>query len=50
MSANKTEVNDMNHVKMFDTHKTWNFESTLKIPTYLIALAVGDLEYRALDQ
>ena len=36
-----TEANDLNA-----THKTWSFESTIKIPTYLIALAIGDLEYR----
>ena len=41
MSANMTEVNDLN-----TSHKTWSFESTIKIPTYLIALAIGDLEYR----
>ena len=44
MSANMTEVNDMNAINA--THKTWSFESTIKIPTYLIALAIGDLEYR----
>jgi leukotriene-A4 hydrolase len=41
MSANSTGVDQLN-----STHKMYKFENNIKMPTYLIAIAVGDLEYR----
>lgn len=42
MSANETRV-----VEDGD-YKVYSYENTIKMPSYLIALAVGDLEYRSL--
>jgi len=43
MSANRTKV------KTNETHKTFEYVNSIRIPNYLIALAIGDLEFRALD-
>ena len=45
MSANETKVKDLNQ-----THKQYSFESKIKIPSYLIAMAIGDLEYKSLGK
>ena len=45
MSANETNLEWLN-----TTHKAYSFESTIKMPSYLIAIAVGDLEYRSLGK
>jgi leukotriene-A4 hydrolase len=39
MSANSTGVQEFNK-----THKLYSFKNSIKIPSYLIALAVGDLK------
>lgn len=39
MSANSTSLSQVNA-----THKVYEFQNDIKIPSYLIALAVGDLE------
>jgi leukotriene-A4 hydrolase len=44
MSANETSAVDYN-----DTHKVTTFECTVKIPSYLIAILVGDLAIRSLS-
>ena len=43
MSANETGVATYN-----STHSVTRFLCEIKMPSYLIALAVGDLEYRAI--
>ena len=43
MSANETGSSWLN-----STHKVYLFQNTIKMPCYLIAIAVGDLEYRSL--
>jgi leukotriene-A4 hydrolase len=43
MSANSTGVKDFNK-----THKAFSFTNSIKIPSYLIALAVGDLKKESL--
>lgn len=45
MSANKTKMETLN-----ETHNAYYFESNIKMPSYLIAIAVGDLEYRSLGR
>lgn len=42
MSANSTGKFESS------THTTYMFKNTIKMPSYLIAIAVGDLEYRSL--
>ena len=44
MSANETSVIDVNA-----THKVTTFNCTIKIPSYLIAIVIGDLTTRALS-
>jgi leukotriene-A4 hydrolase len=44
MSANETSV-----VAYNDTHKVTTFECSIKIPSYLIAILVGDLAIRSLS-
>jgi leukotriene-A4 hydrolase len=44
MSANRTSVYNSSK-----TQTTYVFKNTIPMPSYLIALAVGDLEYKALD-
>lgn len=44
MSANETSVIDFN-----ETHKVTTFNCSIKIPSYLIAIVVGDLTTRALS-
>jgi leukotriene-A4 hydrolase len=44
MSANETESMDFN-----TTHKVSKFECDIKVPSYLIAIVVGDLEVRSLN-
>jgi aminopeptidase N len=39
MSANETAVKDLD-----ESHRLYQFQSNIKIPSYLIALAVGNLE------
>ena len=39
MSGNDTDVKDIN-----DTHKMYSFDNSIKMPSYLIAIAVGDLQ------
>lgn len=39
MSANETSVKDLD-----ESHRLYQFQSDIKIPSYLIALAVGNLE------
>jgi len=44
MSANETGI-----IPYKETNQTmYRFENTIKMPSYLIAIAVGDLEYRSL--
>ena len=43
MSANVTDIQKYN-----DTHTITSFANDIKIPCYLIALAMGELEYRSL--
>ena len=43
MSANETGVEDFN-----STHKSFKFLNEIRMPSYLIAIAVGDIEYRSL--
>lgn len=43
MSANETKVEQVD-----DDHKVYHFKNDIKIASYLIAIAVGDLEYRSL--
>merc|ERR1740130_510816 len=44
MSANETGI-----IPHEETNQTmYRFENTIKMPSYLIAIAVGDLEYRSL--
>jgi aminopeptidase N len=44
MSANETGI-----IPHTETNQTmYRFENTIKMPSYLIAIAVGDLEYRSL--
>jgi len=43
MSANETAITKFN-----STFKQYTFESQIKIPSYLIAMAVGDLEFKSL--
>jgi len=38
MSANTT-----GNITFNDTHTAWTFENQIKMPSYLIAIAVGDL-------
>ena len=45
MSANGTAIEDAS-----DGTKNFFFECTIPIPTYLIAMAVGDIEYRSLGE
>lgn len=45
MSANQTKKEAFN-----ETHDTYSFESKILMPSYLIAIAVGDLEYRSLGR
>ena len=45
MSANETGSSWLN-----STHKVYTFENTIFIPSYLITIAVGDLEYRSLGR
>lgn len=45
MSANETGVKDYN-----STHKQFSFRNDIRMPSYLIAIAVGDLEYRSLGE
>ena len=45
MSANSTGFIDVNK-----THTTFMFRNDIKIPSYLIALAVGDLKYHSLGK
>ena len=45
MSANETGVEALN-----STHKVYLFDNAIKMPSYLIAIAVGDLEYRSLGK
>jgi leukotriene-A4 hydrolase len=44
MSANETGM------VANDTHTVFTFENKIKMPSYLIAIAVGDLEYRSLGR
>jgi leukotriene-A4 hydrolase len=44
MSANETKV----LYSPDKTYKTYFFKNEIKMPSYLIAIAVGDLEYRSL--
>ena len=44
MSANSTGTTPFN-----DTHQMYSFNDTIKIPSYLIAIVVGDLEERKLS-
>ena len=43
MSANETKVEQVDQ-----DHKMYSFKNDIKIASYLIAIAVGDLEYRSL--
>lgn len=43
MSANETRVDQVDA-----DHKVYYFKNDIKIASYLIAIAVGDLEYRSL--
>ena len=43
MSANETLMEWVD-----DDHKVYHFKNEIKIASYLIAIAVGDLEYRSL--
>lgn len=43
MSANRTDVTPFNL-----THHTFSYENNIPMASYLVALAVGDLEYRSL--
>ena len=43
MGANETEVKTID-----DTYKQSKFSMSIPISTYLIALAIGDLEYHSL--
>ena len=45
MSANETSLLQVN-----STHKAYTFENNIKMPSYLIAIEVGDLEYRSLGE
>ena len=45
MSANETAVNALN-----STHNESFFKCDIKIPSYLLAIVVGDLEYRSLGR
>jgi len=45
MSANQTNVQKINM-----THTSYYFENNIKMPSYLIAIAIGDLEYRSLGK
>jgi leukotriene-A4 hydrolase len=46
MSANETKVEESDDKTM----KTYYFKNEIKMPSYLIAIAVGDLEYRSLGK
>jgi leukotriene-A4 hydrolase len=46
MSANETKV----ELSPDKTQKTYFFKNQIKMPSYLIAIAVGDLEYRSLGE
>lgn len=43
MSANRTSV------VMNETHKFFYFNNTIRMPSYLIAIAVGDIQQKSLD-
>lgn len=45
MSANETSVE-----ALYDDRLEYKFNCTIPIPNYLIAIAVGDLEYRSLGR
>lgn len=45
MSANETHSQKIN-----STHTSYFFTNNIKMPSYLIAIAVGDLEYRSLGR
>lgn len=45
MSANRTAVTALN-----ETHNIFSYENTIPMASYLIALAVGDLEYKSLGE
>ena len=45
MSANETAAHALN-----DTHSVATFRCDIKIPSYLMAIVVGDLEYRSLGR
>lgn len=45
MSANETMVQKVN-----STHTSYFFENKIRMPSYLIAIAVGDIEYRSLGR
>ena len=45
MSANETGV-----LPVDDTHSVTTFDCAIPIPCYLIAVAIGDLEYRSLGR
>jgi leukotriene-A4 hydrolase len=45
MSANSTGFKEINK-----THTMFMFRNDIKIPSYLIALAVGDLKYHSLGR
>lgn len=44
MSANRTKA------VLGNNTSTFSFENTIKIPSYLIAIAVGDMTYKKLDE
>jgi leukotriene-A4 hydrolase len=44
----KMSANDTRQELLNSTHKAYHFENKIKMPSYLIAIAVGDLEYRSL--
>jgi leukotriene-A4 hydrolase len=44
----KMSANDTRQELLNSTHKAYYFDNKIKMPSYLIAIAVGDLEYRSL--
>ena len=46
MSANETNI----ETSPDGSQKTYSFECKIKMPSYLIAIAVGDLEFRSLGE
>lgn len=45
MSANSTGSESVS-----DTHTQYNFENSIRIPSYLIAVAAGNIEYRSMGE